>query len=98
MLNDAGVALVGTVSLDIDGTDGSAVPAHTTLLATGAPIIEHLRGPELLPSAELRLPRTPSTWSGSRCRISGRSRSSNEAVHVKTARVWSRESTQLTLG
>jgi len=46
-----GVALVGIDSLNIDGTTGGSRPAHTTLLAAGVPIVEHLRGLELLPDA-----------------------------------------------
>jgi len=45
----AGVALVGIDSLNIDSTEGGTRPAHTTLLAAGVPIVEHLRGLELLP-------------------------------------------------
>jgi kynurenine formamidase len=47
----AGVAVVGIDSLNIDSTAGGTRPAHTTLLAAGVPIVEHLRGLELLPDA-----------------------------------------------
>lgn len=49
VLSEAGVALVGIDSLNIDGTAGGTRPAHTTLLAAGVPIVEHLRGLEQLP-------------------------------------------------
>lgn len=49
LLADAGVALVGIDSLNIDGTSGGTRPVHTALLAAGVPIVEHLRGLELLP-------------------------------------------------
>ena len=51
LLADAGVALVGIDSLNIDGTAGGTRPVHSTLLAAGIPIVEHLRGLELLPDA-----------------------------------------------
>ena len=44
----AGVACVGIDSLNIDGTRGER-PVHTTLLAAGIPIIEHLTGLDPLP-------------------------------------------------
>jgi kynurenine formamidase len=46
----AGVACVGIDSLNIDGTGEKARPVHSTLLAAGIPIIEHLTGLSELPS------------------------------------------------
>lgn len=43
-LIDAGVALVGIDSVNIDHTGGGDRPAHTDLLAAGIPIVEHLTG------------------------------------------------------
>jgi arylformamidase len=44
-----GAALVGIDSVNIDGMDDAARPAHSNLLAAGIPIVEHLTGLELLP-------------------------------------------------
>jgi arylformamidase len=41
-LIEAGAALVGIDSLNIDSTIGGERPAHTKLLAAGIPIVEHL--------------------------------------------------------
>lgn len=41
-LRDAGAALVGIDSLNIDDTSGGARPVHTTLLGADVPIVEHL--------------------------------------------------------
>ena len=41
-LVEAGAALVGIDSLNIDDTDDGARPVHTTLLRAGIPIVEHL--------------------------------------------------------
>ncbi len=41
-LRDAGAALVGIDSLNIDDISGGARPVHTTLLGAGIPIAEHL--------------------------------------------------------
>jgi kynurenine formamidase len=49
VLAAAGAALVGIDSVNIDDTRGGARPAHSTLLAAGIPIVEHLRGLEQLP-------------------------------------------------
>ncbi len=48
-LRDAGVALVGIDSHNIDCTDGGERPVHSTLLRSDIPIVEHLRGLEALP-------------------------------------------------
>lgn len=49
-LKSEGARLVGIDSLNIDDTSGGHRPVHTTLLGAGIPIIEHLRGLELLPA------------------------------------------------
>jgi arylformamidase len=50
-LRDAGVALVGIDSHNIDDTSArNDRPVHTALLGAGIPICEHMRGLELLPS------------------------------------------------
>lgn len=63
-LADAGVALVGIDSLNIDGTDGGTRPAHTTLLAAGVPIVEHLRGLEQLPDSGFEFSAIPLNFEG----------------------------------
>jgi kynurenine formamidase len=45
-----GVALVGIDSVNIDATTTGERPAHSTLLAAGIPIVEHLTGLDQLPS------------------------------------------------
>lgn len=52
-LVDAGVALVGIDSVNIDDVSprsAGARPAHSLLLAAGVPIVEHLTGLALLPA------------------------------------------------
>jgi arylformamidase len=48
-LRDAGVALVGIDSHNIDCTDGGERPVHSTLLGADIPIVEHLRGLSAVP-------------------------------------------------
>jgi kynurenine formamidase len=43
-LAEAGAAVVGIDSVNIDGTRTGERPVHTTLLAAGVPIVEHLTG------------------------------------------------------
>lgn len=58
-LAEKGATLVGIDSVNIDDkTDGSR-PAHTTLLAAGIPIVEHLRGLDQLPSRGFRFYAAP---------------------------------------
>jgi kynurenine formamidase len=45
-----GAALVGIDSLNIDDTANGRRPVHTTLLAAGIPIVEHLTGLDRLPA------------------------------------------------
>jgi arylformamidase len=49
-LIEAGAALVGIDSLNIDSTIGGERPAHTKLLAAGIPIVEHLTNLSELPT------------------------------------------------
>jgi kynurenine formamidase len=48
-LRDQGARLVGIDSLNIDDTGGGTRPVHSTLLAAGIPIVEHLTHLEALP-------------------------------------------------
>ncbi len=48
------MALVGIDSLNIDDTDDLARPVHTTLLRSGIPVVEHLRGLNELPDQGFR--------------------------------------------
>lgn len=48
-LRDAGAALVGIDSHNIDDTSGKARSVHTILLRAGIPIVEHLTGLDALP-------------------------------------------------
>jgi arylformamidase len=53
-LVQAGVALVGIDSLNIDDTDDLTRPVHSILLAAAVPIVEHLRGLSALPVVGFR--------------------------------------------
>jgi kynurenine formamidase len=53
-LTDAGAALVGIDSLNIDDTDDGKRPVHTILLRKEIPIVEHMRGLERLPDRGAR--------------------------------------------
>ncbi|GAA1735902.1 cyclase family protein [Brachybacterium phenoliresistens] len=50
-LVQAGAQLVGIDSVNIDATDGGDRPAHTTLLAAGIPVVEHLTNLDQLPAS-----------------------------------------------
>jgi arylformamidase len=50
-LVEAGAALVGIDSLNIDDTADMARPVHSTLLRAGIPIVEHLTALDRLPQA-----------------------------------------------
>jgi kynurenine formamidase len=58
-LKDAGVALVGIDSFNIDDTADKRRPVHTTLLAAGIPIVEHMRGLGQLPASGFRFSAVP---------------------------------------
>jgi arylformamidase len=53
-LAEAGAALVGIDSYNIDGTSDGRRPAHSILLAAGIPIVEHLCGLGELPTSGFR--------------------------------------------
>jgi kynurenine formamidase len=54
LLVEAGAALVGIDSLNIDDTADLARPVHTALLGAGIPIVEHLTGLAHLPETDFR--------------------------------------------
>ncbi|MEV3936430.1 cyclase family protein [Glycomyces sp. NPDC049804] len=59
-LVEAGAVLVGIDSVNIDNAaSGGPRPAHSTLLAAGVPILEHLTGLEQLPATGARLHAVP---------------------------------------
>ncbi|MCA1825950.1 MAG: cyclase family protein [Myxococcales bacterium] len=58
-LAEAGAALVGIDSVNIDDTADGTRPAHTILLEAGIPIVEHLRGLEQLPRSGFRFHAAP---------------------------------------
>jgi kynurenine formamidase len=66
-LADHGAVLVGIDSVNIDDSSpaaGGVRPAHSTLLAAGVPIVEHLRGLEDLPSEGFRFTAAPPLVAG----------------------------------
>ena len=58
-LVEAGAALVGIDSHNIDDTRTRSRPVHTHLLGAGIPICEHMRGLELLPDEGFRFTAAP---------------------------------------
>ena len=63
-LIEAGAALVGIDSLNIDPTVGGERPAHTKLLAAGIPIVEHLTNLAELPTTGATFTAVPPKISG----------------------------------
>jgi kynurenine formamidase len=63
-LRDQGAALVGIDSLNIDDLGDLGRPVHSTLLAAGVPIVEHLRGLEQLPASGARFFAVPPKVAG----------------------------------
>jgi kynurenine formamidase len=63
-LVDAGPALVGIDSLNIDDTADMSRPAHTLLLGAGIPICEHMTNLASLTSRAGRLHAVPIAWVG----------------------------------
>ncbi|MDH6144029.1 MULTISPECIES: cyclase family protein [Kitasatospora] len=63
-LADQQPALVGIDSLNIDDTADPTRPAHTTLLAAGIPVVEHLCGLEQLPVDGFRFHAAPPAVEG----------------------------------
>lgn len=58
-LKDAGAALVGIDSLNIDDTADLHRPVHTTLLGAGIPIVEHLCHLDQIPNGPFRFCAAP---------------------------------------
>ncbi|WP_328423567.1 cyclase family protein [Micromonospora sp. NBC_00389] len=66
-LVDAGAALIGIDSINIDDMSpaaGGERPAHSTLLAAGIPIVEHLTGLDALPPSGFRFTAAPPMVAG----------------------------------
>lgn len=63
-LAERGAALVGIDSVNIDDIDDKSRPAHSTLLAAGIPIVEHLCGLRELPPHGFRFHAAPPMVSG----------------------------------
>jgi kynurenine formamidase len=63
-LIDAGAAIVGIDSLNIDDTDDGRRPAHSLLLGAGIPILEHLTNLDQLPDRGFRLTALPPRFAG----------------------------------
>ncbi len=58
-LRDRGAVLVGIDSHNIDDTTGGTRPVHSTLLAAGIPIVEHMRALGQLPDQGFRFSAVP---------------------------------------
>lgn len=58
-LADAGAAIVGIDSFNIDNTDTGERPVHTTLLGAEIPIVEHMTGLAALPERGSRFYAVP---------------------------------------
>ena len=63
-LRDEGALLVGIDSHNIDDTARRSRPVHSTLLAAGIPIVEHLTQLAALPDAEFRFSAVPPKITG----------------------------------
>ena len=59
LLVDAGAALVGVDSYNIDNTDDGRRPVHTALLGAEITIVEHLTGLDKLPLSGFRFSAVP---------------------------------------
>jgi kynurenine formamidase len=55
---------VGIDSLNIDDTEDGRRPVHTTLLAAGIPVVEHLTDLEQLPATGFRFSAVPAPIRG----------------------------------
>ena len=58
-LRDRGAILVGIDSFNIDNVDGNTRPVHSTLLAAGIPIVEHMTNLGALPITGFRFTAAP---------------------------------------
>jgi kynurenine formamidase len=63
-LVEHGATLVGIDSLNIDGTDTGERPVHSTLLAAGIPVVEHLTNLDRLPQNGFRFTAAPPKVAG----------------------------------
>ena len=63
-IRDGGAAILGIDSLNVDATTDAERPAHTTLLAAGIPIVEHLAGLDALPREGFRFFAVPAPVAG----------------------------------
>ncbi len=63
-LVDAGAAIVGIDSLNIDDTDDGRRPAHSLLLGAGIPILEHLTNLDRLPDRGFTVTALPPRFVG----------------------------------
>jgi kynurenine formamidase len=63
-LRDQGAVLVGIDSYNIDDTQDLSRPVHSTLLRAEVPIVEHLRGLDLLPDQNFRFFAVPVKFRG----------------------------------
>lgn len=64
VLVESGVRVVGIDSYNIDDTADLCRPVHTLLLGAGIPIVEHMRGLELLPKSGFRFFAVPAKVRG----------------------------------
>lgn len=64
LLVDAGAAMVGIDSVNIDDMTDMVRPAHTILLGAGIPICEHMTNLAALPAQGGRLHAVPIAWKG----------------------------------
>lgn len=63
-LRDQGAALVGIDSYNIDDIGDGSRPVHSTLLAAGIPIVEHMTGLGALPAKGFRFSAVPPKVAG----------------------------------
>jgi arylformamidase len=63
-LRDAGAALVGIDSYNIDDVSGGTRPAHSVLLGAGIPIVEHMTRLDALPDRGFRFTAVPPKIAG----------------------------------
>ena len=63
-LRDAGAALVGIDSYNIDDVSGGTRPAHSVLLGAGIPIVEHMTNLDALPDRGFRFTAVPPKIAG----------------------------------
>jgi arylformamidase len=64
LLRDRGAVLVGLDTWNIDDVEDRSRPAHSVLLGAGIPIVENLRGLDLLPQTGFRFFAAPLSFRG----------------------------------